>query len=202
MNKYYYDLHIHSCLSPCGDNDMTPNNIAGMAALKGLHLLALTDHNTSKNCPAFFEACRRQGIVPIAGMELTTAEDIHIVCLFETLEAAMDFDAFVDSKRIRIKNRTDIFGEQIICNANDEPLGQEEFLLSTQPHCRLKKPWKARGHTAPSFTRHMSTGKPTAFSPRWAVCPLPPFLRPSNTTTAGGLRSCAKRTVHSRDWKR
>ena len=70
MNKYYYDLHIHSCLSPCGDNDMTPNNIAGMAALEGLHLLALTDHNTSKNCPAFFEACRRQGIVPIAGMEL------------------------------------------------------------------------------------------------------------------------------------
>lgn len=61
MNKYYYDLHIHSCLSPCGDNDMTPNNIAGMAALKGLNLLALTDHNTAKNCPAFFEACRRQG---------------------------------------------------------------------------------------------------------------------------------------------
>lgn len=57
MNKYYYDLHIHSCLSPCGDNDMTPNNIAGMAALKGLNLLALTDHNTAKNCPAFFEAC-------------------------------------------------------------------------------------------------------------------------------------------------
>lgn len=130
MNKYYYDLHIHSCLSPCGDNDMTPNNIAGMAALKGLNLLALTDHNTAKNCPAFFEACRRQGIVPIAGMELTTAEDIHIVCLFETLEAALAFDAFVDGKRVKIKNRTDIFGEQIICNGNDEPLGQEAYLLS------------------------------------------------------------------------
>ena len=156
MNKYYYDLHIHSCLSPCGDNDMTPNNIAGMAALKGLHLLALTDHNTSKNCPAFFEACRRQGIVPIAGMELTTAEDIHIVCLFETLEAAMDFDAFVDSKRIRIKNRTDIFGEQIICNANDEPLGQEEFLLSNATALPLEKAVEsARAHGAVVYPAHV-----------------------------------------------
>lgn len=161
MNKYYYDLHIHSCLSPCGDNDMTPNNIAGMAALKGLNLLALTDHNTAKNCPAFFEACRRQGIVPIAGMELTTAEDIHIVCLFETLEAALAFDAFVDGKRVKIKNRTDIFGEQIICNGNDEPLGQEAYLLSTPPSCRWKRPWKARVRTAPSSIRRMSTGRPT-----------------------------------------
>ena len=154
--RLFCDLHIHSCLSPCGDNDMTPNNIAGMAALKGLHLLALTDHNTSKNCPAFFEACRRQGIVPIAGMELTTAEDIHIVCLFETLEAAMDFDAFVDSKRIRIKNRTDIFGEQIICNANDEPLGQEEFLLSNATALPLEKAVEsARAHGAVVYPAHV-----------------------------------------------
>jgi len=70
MTRYYYDLHIHSCLSPCGDDDMTPNNIAGMAALKGLNIVALTDHNSTKNCPAFFEACKKQGIIPIAGMEL------------------------------------------------------------------------------------------------------------------------------------
>lgn len=203
MNKYYYDLHIHSCLSPCGDNDMTPNNIAGMAALKGLHLLALTDHNTSKNCPAFFEACRRQGIVPIAGMELTTAEDIHIVCLFETLEAAMDFDAFVDSKRIRIKNRTDIFGEQIICNANDEPLGQEEFLLSNATALPLEKAVEsARAHGARrlSGTCRPASQRHSHHAGRYA--PFPRFYGPSNTTTAGGLRSCAKRTVHSRDWKR
>ena len=78
MNKYYYDLHIHSCLSPCGDDDMTPANIAGMAALKGLQILALTDHNTVKNCPAFYKACRKHGIIPVAGMELTVSEDIHL----------------------------------------------------------------------------------------------------------------------------
>ena len=79
MNRYYYDLHIHSCLSPCGDDDNTPNNIAGMASLCGLNIVALTDHNTTANCPAFFEAAKRYGIIPIAGMELTTSEDIHIV---------------------------------------------------------------------------------------------------------------------------
>lgn len=130
MNRYYYDFHIHSCLSPCGDDDMTPNNIAGMGALAGLQIMALTDHNTCKNCPAFYKAAKKNGIIPIAGMELTTAEDIHIVCLFPTLEDAAGFDQFVDTQRIRIQNRPDIFGEQQIMNENDEIIGHEEFLLS------------------------------------------------------------------------
>ena len=53
MNRYYYDFHIHSCLSPCADNDMTPNNIAGVCALAGLQIAALTDHNSTKNSPPF-----------------------------------------------------------------------------------------------------------------------------------------------------
>ena len=129
MTPYYYDLHIHSCLSPCGDDDMTPNNIAGMAALKGLTLLALTDHNSCKNCPAFFEACRKQGIVPVAGMELSTAEDIHLVCLFEFLEDAMRFDAEISKHLMPMKNRADIFGNQWIMNGEDELVGEEEILL-------------------------------------------------------------------------
>ena len=108
---------------------MTPNNIAGMAMLNGVRVAALTDHNTSKNCPAFFEACRKYGVVPIAGMELTTAEEIHLVCLFPTLKSALDFDAFVENHRMKIKNRPEIFGEQIIIDGNDEILGNEEFLL-------------------------------------------------------------------------
>ncbi len=129
MTPYYYDLHVHSCLSPCADDDMTPNNLAGMAALKGLQILALTDHNSCKNCPAFFEACRRQGIIPIAGMELTTAEDIHLVCLFETLEAAMNFDRTIEAHRMPIPNRPEIFGNQLILDGEDEPIGVEEILL-------------------------------------------------------------------------
>lgn len=131
MNKYFYDLHIHSCLSPCADDDMTPNNIAGMAALNGLQVLALTDHNTAKNCPAFFEACRRQGLIAIAGVELTTAEDIHLVCLFPELGAAMDFDRALEAHLAPIKNKPQIFGNQLILNSEDEQIGEVENLLIT-----------------------------------------------------------------------
>ena len=129
MTRYYYDLHIHSCLSPCGDDDMTPNNIAGMAALKGLNIVALTDHNSTKNCPAFFEACKKQGIIPIAGMELSSAEDIHLVCLFEELDAAMRFGEEIKKHLMPINNRPEIFGNQYIMDGEDEIVGEEDILL-------------------------------------------------------------------------
>lgn len=129
MKKFYYDLHMHSCLSPCGDNDMTPNNIAGMGVVARLDIMALTDHNSCLNCPAFFKAAQKNGIVPVAGMELTTAEDIHLVCLFEQLEQSLEFGEFVNFHRIRIKNRTDIFGEQLVMNEYDEVVGEETDLL-------------------------------------------------------------------------
>lgn len=130
MKKYYYDLHIHSCLSPCGDDESTPNSIVGMGVLNGLQIMALTDHNTCKNCPAFFEAAKRYGITAIAGMELTTAEEIHVICLFENLESAMQFDREIEKRRILIKNRTDIFGNQFVVDGLDNIICEEEYLLS------------------------------------------------------------------------
>ena len=130
MNKYYYNFHIHSCLSPCADDDMTPNNIAGMAALAGIQIMALTDHNTTKNCPAFFEAAKKNGVIPIAGAELTTAEDIHVVCLFPDLDSADAFEKDLQNHRILIPNRTDIFGNQLILDGDDNLIGVEENLLS------------------------------------------------------------------------
>jgi hypothetical protein len=100
-----------------------------MATLCGLNVLALTDHNTTKNCPAFFAAAKKYGIIPIAGMELTTAEDIHVVCLFEELSDALAFGEYVDSNRMHIKNRKEIFGEQLILDENDEVTGEIEHLL-------------------------------------------------------------------------
>ncbi len=130
MKKYYYDLHVHSCLSPCGDDDSTPNSIAGMGELNGLNIMALTDHNTVKNCPYFLEAAKSHGIIAIPGMELTTSEEIHVVCLFESLTDAQSFGEEVEKRRILIKNRTDIFGNQYVCDQNDSILSSEEFLLS------------------------------------------------------------------------
>ncbi len=129
MTPYYYDLHIHSCLSPCADDDMTPNNIAGMAALKGLQIVALTDHNSCKNCPAFFAACKRQGIIPVAGMELSTAEDVHLVCLFEDLDDAMRFDREIEGHLMNVQNRPEIFGNQLVLDGDDEIVGEESRLL-------------------------------------------------------------------------
>ena len=130
MNRYTYDLHVHSCLSPCADNDNTPNNLAGMAALNGIQIMALTDHNTCRNCPSFFAAAKRYGVIPVPGMELTTAEDIHVVCLFENLEDALAFNDEIDTRRILIPNRKDIFGDQFLMDEADEIAGEEPHLLS------------------------------------------------------------------------
>lgn len=129
MTSFSYDLHVHSCLSPCGDDDMTPCNIAGMAHLNGLDIVALTDHNAARNCPAFFAACEQYGVVPVAGMELTTSEDIHLLCLFETLEEALSFEEAIQSFRMQIRNRKGIYGEQRILNENDELIGEEPYFL-------------------------------------------------------------------------
>lgn len=156
MKNYYYDLHIHSCLSPCGDADMTPNNIAAMAKLKGLDVIALTDHNTTKNCPAFFSACRKNDIIPIAGMELTTAEDIHLVCLFESLDDAMRCSEELYPHIMNIKNKPNIFGEQIIMNSSDEIIGYEEKLLIGATDLWLCDAVDfARAHNALVFPAHI-----------------------------------------------
>lgn len=130
MNRLYYDFHLHSCLSPCADDDNTPNNLAGTGVLAGLSLMALTDHNSCANCPAFFGAAERYGIVPVAGMELETTEEIHVVCLFATLEGAMEFDREVAKRRLQIKNKPSLYGNQLILDGDDNKIGDDPLLLA------------------------------------------------------------------------
>lgn len=129
MIPIYYDFHIHSCLSPCGDDDMTPGNITGMALIKGLQAIALTDHNTARNCPAASKHAKEYGITFIPGMELTTQEEFHVVCLFPEIDAALDFDRYVYGRLLQINNKPEIFGEQYIMDENDEVAGVEKTLL-------------------------------------------------------------------------
>lgn len=129
MLSLSYDLHIHSCLSPCGDDDMTPSNIVGMAVVKGLDVIALTDHNSCKNCKAAQEIADAYGITFICGMELTTEEEVHVVCLFPTLERAMEWDEYVYSKLVKINNNPDIFGKQQVLDSEDNVVSEEPFLL-------------------------------------------------------------------------
>ena len=126
--KLYYDLHIHSALSPCGDNDMTPNNIVNMSIIKGLDVIAIADHNSAGNVRAALEVAG-DNILIIPAMEVTTSEEVHVLCYFPDVDSAEDMGAFIYSHLPDIKNRTDIFGNQYYMNSEDEIIREEEKLL-------------------------------------------------------------------------
>ena len=127
----YYDFHLHSALSPCGDADMTPNNIVGMAKIIGLDAIAVTDHNTVGNVRAAMEVGRELGVTVVPGMEVETAEEIHILTLYPSIEAAEYAAKEVYNHLPMIKNRPDIFGEQCFMDSEDNITGYEEKLLLT-----------------------------------------------------------------------
>jgi PHP family Zn ribbon phosphoesterase len=129
MLKLSYDLHIHSCLSPCGDEDMTPANIVAMSALKGLNVIAVTDHNSCRNCPAVMKWAKEYDIIAIPGMELCTMEEVHVLCLFEELSDALRFDEYVYAKLMRYPNDERAFGKQEIYDEEDQLVGGEPYLL-------------------------------------------------------------------------
>lgn len=129
MEKVFYDLHMHSCLSPCADDDMTPANMAGMARLKGLDIAALTDHNSCRNCLPFVNRCKENGILALAGMEINTEEEIHAVCLFEDPDNAMAFDQFVYERLPAYRNDPEIYGHQYVVDENDNIVDEIEKLL-------------------------------------------------------------------------
>jgi len=128
--QFAFDLHMHSCLSPCGGEDNTPANLAGMCALAGLDIVALTDHNSCGNCRAFCQAAQENGLLALPGMELTTAEEIHVVLLFPDLEQAEACSAHVRATLPPIVNRTDLFGEQVLMDSEDNVLGIETAFLA------------------------------------------------------------------------
>lgn len=126
-----YDFHIHTALSPCGDEDMTPNNIVNMASLKGLDAIAITDHNTCGNAEACMSCAEGINLVVLPGMEVETAEECHIVCLFPDIDAARRMEEQVRAHLPKVKNRPDIFGRQVIMDKDDNIVGDEENLLVT-----------------------------------------------------------------------
>lgn len=128
--RLYYDLHIHSCLSPCGDSDMTPWNLVNMAKILGLDIIALTDHNSCGNCRSAIKVGESAGITVVPGMELCTAEEVHCICLFDDIDKAEAFGGYVKSMMPPVKNREEIFGEQLLMDEGDGILGKEEVLLT------------------------------------------------------------------------
>ena len=129
MEKLYYDLHIHSALSPCADNDMTPNDIVGMALLNKLDIIAITDHNSFANTEAVIKAAHGKEIIVLPGAEISTAEEVHVVCLFCEIDTALNFEQELSAYYAELANRIDIFGNQTIFDEHDQAVGELARML-------------------------------------------------------------------------
>lgn len=125
----YYDFHMHSCLSPCAENEMTPNNICNMALIKGLDCIAVSDHNSTRQLASLHEVAKNLPLRLIYGCELQSSEEVHILALFSKLNDTIPFQKWIDSVMPNIPNDENYFGNQYILNAQDELIEKEERLL-------------------------------------------------------------------------
>lgn len=131
----YYDFHIHSALSPCADDDMTPNNIVNMARLTGLDAIALSDHNCGDNLPAVAQLAADAGITFIPGIELNTSEEVHLLAYFNELEQAVRLGTLLYDALPDIENIEEYFGHQYVMDAGDNITGKKKkLLLSALPY--------------------------------------------------------------------
>ncbi|MCL2764476.1 MAG: PHP domain-containing protein [Treponema sp.] len=123
------DFHNHSCLSPCGSLELSPRRLLELGAARGLKLMALTDHNSSLNCTAFAKLSPLYGIIPIFGMEATTSEEVHMLCLFGNLENCMAFNEYAYSILTPFLNNPEKTGDQVYVDEDDNIEGEVEYYL-------------------------------------------------------------------------
>lgn len=124
---FRYDLHMHSGLSPCADNASSPANIAAAVSARKIDIMSLTDHNAIDNMPLVIEYAKMLDVLCVPGIEVTTAEDIHVLCYFPDLESIGKFYSKLSYPPI--KNRPDIFGNQYVYDEDDMPCREVERTL-------------------------------------------------------------------------
>ena len=129
LRKFIADLHIHTCLSPCADLGMTPSAIVKTASKKGLDIIAITDHNSAENVLAAKKTGEKTGITVLAGMEITSSEEAHILALFNDAESALKLQDLVYKNLMPGENDARRFGDQIVVNEKDEVLSFNNRLL-------------------------------------------------------------------------
>ena len=125
-----FDLHMHSCLSPCASLEMAPSEIARAAKAAGVDGIALTDHQSARNTPAMAECARRAGLACLFGAEVQTAEEVHTVALFDTVEQALALTDWVYAALPKRVNDPDTFGDQPVVTADDEIVEMEWRILA------------------------------------------------------------------------
>jgi 3',5'-nucleoside bisphosphate phosphatase len=120
--KALVDLHNHSCLSPCASLEESPSLIARLARARGLDLIALTDHNSALNCPAFAEACAREALTPLFGIEACSLEEVHVLFLFGAVEEALDFGERLCASLPDLPYDPEKLGDQVVVDVDENVL--------------------------------------------------------------------------------
>jgi hypothetical protein len=129
MNTYRADLHIHTVLSPCGDLDMSPTRIIEKAREKGLDIIGITDHNSTRHCRLIRDLARPAGIFVLMGAEVTTREEVHCLSFFENDDRLMEFQAYLEQHLPPVPNDTQKFGYQVVVDKDEQILEEIEYLL-------------------------------------------------------------------------
>jgi 3',5'-nucleoside bisphosphate phosphatase len=129
LQKFILDLHIHTCLSPCAEFEMTPRNIPRAALSKGLHGIAVCDHNSAKNTAVLRKTGQEAGLAVLSGIEITTSEEIHIIGVFDMPEQALAMQKSVYERLLPGYNDDELFGMQIVATADDEVEAVENRML-------------------------------------------------------------------------
>lgn len=130
MRAFKADLHIHSVLSPCGGLEMSPSALVSRAKEIGLDWIAITDHNSLANCSAYEQVARAAGLAFSWGVEVQSAEEIHILVYFDDSEAARSFDQALYNSLIPMQNDVDFFGDQVVIDENEDIIRMENRALA------------------------------------------------------------------------
>lgn len=128
LRSFKADLHIHTCLSPCSDLDMSPRSIVARAIEKKIDIIGICDHNSTENSLAVVKAARNMNINVFPGMEVTSQEEVHVLALFDEVENALQLQEYV-YKNLPGENDQEAFGMQVIVNEKEEVLGFNNKLL-------------------------------------------------------------------------
>ena len=138
---------------------MTPANICGMAYIKGLQAIAVTDHNTGRNLPYVKEAADHYGLIFMPGMEITTKEEVHLLGYFKDVETAVEVGEIFSSHLPPMKNKPDFFGNQLVMNTDDEVVAVEDRLLIGATDLDLEECTKIiREHGGAAVPAHINRG--------------------------------------------
>lgn len=129
MQTFRTDLHIHTLLSPCGDLEMSPANIVSLACQRGLEIIGITDHNTTRQCELVWKLAQKTNLTVFPGCEMTSREEVHCLGLFEDFDSLRIFQNFLDQHLTIIPHNAELFGYQVLVDENEDILEKLDYYL-------------------------------------------------------------------------